>query len=103
MEPREHPLSWEALTRIVLMGVALLLIWKALGAVVVIVIALVLTASLHPIVHNLHTKTKLPVLLCAFIILVILLIPFTIIGFTIVPDLNNQIPQLLTSIDSTLK
>lgn len=103
MEPREHSLSWEALSRIVLMGIALLLIWRALGAVVVIVIALVLTASLQPIVHILHTKTKLPVLLCAFIIIFILFIPFIIIGFTIIPHLNNQIAQLLTTIDSTLR
>ena len=103
MEPREHPLSWEALSRIVLMGISLLLIWKALGAVVVIVIALVLTASLQPIVHSLHVKSKLPVLLCAFIILFILLIPFIIIGFAVVPNLNNQTPELLTSIDSTLR
>jgi predicted PurR-regulated permease PerM len=70
---------------------------------VVIIIALVLTASLHPLVHTLHTKTKFPVLLCAFIILFIILIPFFIIGFAIVPNLNSQLPQLFTSIDSTLR
>ena len=34
MEQQEHPLSWGALSRIVLMGIGLLLVWKALGAVV---------------------------------------------------------------------
>ncbi|MEI6238680.1 MAG: hypothetical protein WCP15_04070 [bacterium] len=87
MEIHEHPLSWEAL-----------------GAFVVIIITLVLTASLHPLVHSLHRKTKIPVLLCTFIILLILLIPFAIIGLMIIPNLvNGQLPQLFTSIDVTLK
>ncbi|MDD5110004.1 MAG: AI-2E family transporter [Patescibacteria group bacterium] len=98
MEPHEHPLSWEALSRIVLMGIALLLIWKALGAVVDVVIALALTASLHPLVHTLHNKTKLPMLISALIVLLLIAIPFFIIGFSIIP----QIPQLLSSIDATV-
>jgi predicted PurR-regulated permease PerM len=102
MEPHEHPLSWEALSRIVLMGIAILLIWKALTAVVVIVIALVLTASLHPLVKTLHLKTKLPVLLSTLLIFFILFIPFVIIGFALVPNLSSQLPQLLKGIDSTV-
>lgn len=102
METHEHPLSWEALSRIVLVAIALVLIWKALGAVVDVVIALVLTASLHPIVQTFHVKTKLPMLLSALIILLIILIPFIIIGFAIVPNLSSQLPALLTSIDSTV-
>jgi len=102
MEPREHPLSWEALSRIVLMGIGLLLIWKALGAVVVIVIALVLTASLHPLVQKLHARMKLPILLSTAVVFLILLIPFIVIGFAVVPNLNSQLPQILTSIDSAV-
>jgi predicted PurR-regulated permease PerM len=102
MEPHEHPLSWEALSRIVLMVIGLLLVWKALGAVVDIVVALVLTASLHPLVDALHIKIKLPVLLCTILIFLLLIIPFVIIGFTVVPNFSSQLPQLLTRIDSTV-
>lgn len=102
MEMHEHPLSWEALGRIVLMGVALFLLWKALGAVEMILIALVLAASLEPLVALLHRKSKLPKLLSTFIVFIILLIPFIIIGFTIAPNVNNELPQLLTKIDFTL-
>ena len=102
METHEHPLSWEALSRIVLMGIALLLAWKALDVVADIVIALALTASLHPLVEMMHRKTKMPVLLCTFIIFIILLIPFIFIGFTLVPNLSNQLPQLLASITPVL-
>jgi predicted PurR-regulated permease PerM len=102
MEPHEHPFSWEALSRIVLMGIGLLLIWKALGAVVDVVIALVLTASLRPLVSALHLKTKMPVLLCTIIIFLSLAVPFVIIGFTVVPNFSSQLPQLLSRIDSTV-
>jgi len=102
MESREHPFSWEALTRIALMGIGILLVWKALGVVMDVIVALVLSASLHPLVRSLHAKTKLPVLLCAFILLAIILVPFLVIGITLVPNLNDQLPKLLSTIDSTL-
>lgn len=102
METREHPLSWEAISRIVLVSIVLLLVWQALGAVVDIVIALVLAASLYPLVHALHTKLRLPMLLSTFIVFLISLIPFLFIGFTIAPNVSDQLPQLLASIDSTV-
>jgi predicted PurR-regulated permease PerM len=102
MESREHPLSWEALSRIVIFGVIILLVWKALGAVVIIVVALVLTASLHPIVQAIHKKTKFPVLLSTLVVFLILLIPFLIIGFALIPNIGNQLPQILSSIDYTV-
>lgn len=102
MENHEHPLSWEALSRIVLMGIVIFLIWRAFGAVLDIVIALVLAASLHPLVQSLHMKAKLPLLFSTIIIFLALLIPFLIIGFAVGPNLGSQFPQLLTSVDSTL-
>lgn len=102
MDLRDHPFSWEALSRIVLMGISLLLVWKALGAVVDVVIALVLTASLQPLVNSLHIKTKLPVLLCTLIIFLLLIIPFIVIGFTVVLNFSSQLTQLLSRIDSTV-
>ncbi len=102
METHEHPLSWEALSRIVLMGTGLLLIWKALGAVVVVIVALVLTFSLQPLVHKLHEKSHMPVMLCAFMVFGALLIPFIALGFLAAPNITTQLPQLYASIDTTL-
>lgn len=103
METHEHPLSWEALTRIVLMGVVVLLLWKALGAVVIIIVALVLSASLYPLVQTVRAKIKLPLLLSILTVFLTLLIPFIIIGFTIIPSFNTQFPELLTHINTTVK
>jgi len=101
MESDNHTLSWEALIRIALVGFGVFLIWKALAAFIVVVVALVITASLHPLVQAVHIKTKLPVLLCTLIIFIILLAPFFIIGFTITPNIGSQLPQLFKVIDST--
>lgn len=104
-ESREHPehtLSWEVLSRVVIMGIGLLLLWKAFSAVAIIVIALVLTASLEPLAHYIHKKMRLPMLLSTFVIFFILFIPFLVMGLLVLPDFNNQLPQLLSSIDSTL-
>ena len=98
----EHPLSWEALIRIVLLGFGLLLLWQALGVVVDVVVALVLTAALHPLVHLIHTKTKLPILFSTALLFLLLLVPFLVIGFAVVPSVNSELPQLLSRIDSTL-
>ncbi len=102
MTTHEHTFSWAALGRIVLLGLGLFLVWKTLGAFVDTLIALILAASLHPLVYKLHKKTGIPMLPSTFLVFTILLIPFILIGISIIPDANNQLPQLLSSIDTTL-
>ncbi len=102
MENNEHTLSWQALTRLVLMGVIVILIWKALLAIMIIIIALVISAALYPIVQIVHTKIKLSMLPSILAVFIILLIPFIIIGFTVIPSLNTQFPQLLTHINNII-
>lgn len=103
MESHEHPLGWEAISRVILAGVALLFVWKASGAVIMLVVALVLSASLRPVVQALHKKTKLPLFPSALLVVFALLIPFIVLGLIVLPDLNTQLPQLLQNIDSTVR
>lgn len=102
MKKQEHPFSWEALSRIILMGVAVLLVWKALGAVAIIIIALVLSSSLYPIVAFFQTKLKFPLLLSILVVFILLLIPFVVIGIIIVPSFNTQFPELLANLTNSL-
>lgn len=95
-------MSWEALSRIVLTGIFLFLAWQALGVVVDIIVALVLAASFYPFVHKVHEQTKLPVFICAIILFLLFLVPFLIVGFTVVPNLSTQLPQLFAAIDTVL-
>ena len=103
MKTQEHPLSWEALGRIVLMGVMVLLFWKALGAITIVIISLVLATSLYPIVKIVHEKIRLPLLLSTLVVFISLLIPFIIIGVMVIPSFNTQFPELLTHINTTIK
>jgi len=103
MITQEHTFSWDALSRIVIMALAILLFWKTLGAVVIIIIALVLSVSLYPLVQTVHVKTRLPLFFSILAVFFILLIPFIIIGVTIIPSFNSQFPELLTHITTTIK
>jgi len=102
MERYEHPFSWESLLRIAFMGIALFLVWKILGALGYIIVAIVLTTSLHPLVHSLSKKTRMPILLSTVVVFFILLIPFLTIILIVAPNLGSELPQLLTSINSTI-
>ena len=102
MEKHEHPFSWEALTRIVIMGIIVFLCWKALSIFPVIIIAFVLTVSFYPIVKKLEKKARIPLLLSIFLILIVPLVPFVILGFVFIPRIATEIPNLLMSLNSVI-
>ncbi|MFZ2049150.1 MAG: AI-2E family transporter [Minisyncoccia bacterium] len=103
MKSQEHFLSWEALSRVVLMGLGIFLMWKAISAVVIILVSLVISASLFPIVQKIHLKTKLPILLSILVVILLLLIPFFIIGITIIPSFSVQYSELISHFNNALK
>ncbi len=76
---------------------------NVIGALGYVIVALVLTASLRPLVYSLHRKTKIPVLLSTIISFLVILIPFLILGAIVIPNLDTELPQLLTRIDSTFE
>lgn len=102
MEKFEHVFSWEALTRIVIMGVLVFLCWKTFSILPVILISLVLTAAFYPAVKKLQNKTKMPLILCIFLVLIIPIIPIVIFGFIFIPRIAAEIPVLLGSINNVI-
>ena len=100
MEKYEHPFSWEALTRIVCMGIIVYLCWKVLGVFPIILIAFVIAAALYPIVKKLQKKTKMPLIAAIFVILILPIVPFILLGVMFVPRVANEVPILLTSLHS---
>lgn len=102
MEKKEHIFSWEALVRIVVMGVLVFLCWKALSILPVILVSLVLTAAFYPIVKKVQKRTRMPLILCIFLILIIPIIPFIILGFIFIPRIITQIPILLGSLNNII-
>lgn len=103
MKTQEETLSWRALGRIVLVGAIILLLWKAVGAMTIIVVALIFAVSLYPIVEFIRTKTKIPMLLSILLVIILLLLPFFVIAIAIIPSFNTQFPMLLTQINVVIK
>src|ERR1700752_774268 len=100
MEHREHPLSWDALVRVTVAGVAVFLCWKALAVFPVILIALVLAISAYPIIKKAEARTNMPFVLSLVLILVAPIIVFVFLGFIFVPKIVAEIPVLLRSLDA---
>lgn len=102
MEKQEHLLSFEALTRIVIVGIIVILGWKALSILPIILIALVLTAAFYPVIKTVQKKIKIPFILSIFLILIIPIIPFVVLGFIYIPKIINEVPFLLNSINNII-
>lgn len=100
MEKQEHLFSWEALSRIIIVGVVVILCWRTLTVLPIILVSLVLTAAFYPIVKKLQRRTKMHLLLCIFLILIVPIIPIIFFGFIFIPRILMEIPNLLTSLNS---
>ena len=101
MEHPEHTLSWQAIGRVVLTGIAILLAWMASGAFVDILIALVIAVSLYTAVAWMNRSLHIPHLASVFAVLVLILVPFVVLAFLITP-LMQQAPALMTSLLAAL-
>ena len=100
MEKHEHVFSWEALIRLVFMGIIVYLSWKVLGVFPIILLALVIASAFYPLVHKLQRKTKMPLLLAIFIVLILPILALIGAGILFVPKIVTEIPTLLTSLNA---
>ncbi len=96
MTNKEHPLSWQALGRLVLVGLGIFLAWKAIDVMVAILIALILATAAYPFVKRLQKHMKL--LPATIIVFGLILVPFVLFGVFIVPEIISEIPALLGSL-----
>lgn len=93
MTNKDHPLSWQALGRVVLVGLGLLLAWQAMSVLVAILIALILATAVFPFVKKLHKH--IPLLPATIVVFILLLIPFILFGVFLAPKVISQIPSLV--------
>lgn len=100
MERHDHTFSWEALTRIVIMGVIVLLVWKVLVILPVILISFVLAAAFYPIVRKVQKKTKFPLVLSIFLVLILPLALLVVFAFSFIPSIARQLPDLFTNLNA---
>ena len=96
----EHPLSFKALGRVVLVGILLILAWKGMGILISILIALVLATALFPFVKRL--SRHVPMLPATIIVFFTVLIPFILLFTFVVPDLVHQLPDMINTIHASV-
>ncbi len=96
----EHTISWRSIFRIILTGLFILLCIKLVGVVLIIVVSMMVAAAFSPIVNKL--KTKMPIALASVLVMLALLSPIVIVSISIIPNLIQQFPDILHTINSTL-
>ncbi|MCX6754286.1 MAG: AI-2E family transporter [Candidatus Nomurabacteria bacterium] len=99
MKNNENMFSWEALVRIVTMGIIIFLCWRALSVIPVIIVASVLVVSFYPAVKKLQKTIKIPLVMSIFLILIVPIIPFIYFGYIFIPRIVAEMPNLLSSIN----
>ncbi len=97
MGEKEHPFSWQAIGRIITAGLVILLAWKSIGVLTLIVLSAMFATALYPLVVRLDRK--LPLLASSVLVVCLLLVPFILLGLTVIPNLVNQLPGLLAALD----
>lgn len=97
MKKIEHPLSWQAIGRVVITILIVLFVWKTLSILVLILVSAMLATALHPLVMKLHQK--LPLLFSTILVVFLLLAPFIVLALTVIPSFINEFPSLLQALD----
>lgn len=100
MNTNEHPLSWRAIGRVITAVLMTIAIWKLFDIFILILVAAMLATALYPLVMRLHRK--LPLILSTLIVVLLLLVPFIIIGATATPSAIREFPALLKTLTGIL-
>lgn len=95
---QDHPFSFGAIARIILSVLTVYLVWKASGVLIIILISIMLAAALHPVVFRL--SKHIPFGISAFLAVIFLLLPFIVIGVTVLPNFVVQFPSVLDKVSA---
>ena len=101
MSSAEHPFSWPAIIRLITAGIILYFMWQAANILVVILIAVMLATAFYPLVVKL--STKIPLTLAAILAMLILLVPFILIGASVIPHFIKEFPHLVETVNHLVK
>ena len=96
MNNYEHPLSWQALGRVVTTGLIILFVWKTFNILILILVSIMLAAALNPLVMKLNRK--FPLIISTLLVVFILLVPFITLGVIAIPTFIREFPALLKTL-----
>lgn len=97
----EPVISYQALGRIIVVGIGIYLAWIGIPVIITILIALIISAALHPVATWLHSK-KIPWLVSVALVILLLLIPLIAVIVTAVVIVVQQFPQLVQFFNGAL-
>jgi predicted PurR-regulated permease PerM len=100
MTNKDHPFSWQALGRIVVVGLGLFIAWRAVSVLVAILIALMIATAVYPLVKKLAAHMR--IMPAAILVFTAILTPFILFGVFITPKLVSQIPSLIDALHAIL-
>jgi predicted PurR-regulated permease PerM len=101
MKPSEHPFSWKALSRIVLITSSLFLVWKLSVIFADIFIALILASAVYPVVLKLQRRFSLKV--SVLLVLVSFVVPIVFASLYYIPTIITQLPEVVVTINAIVK
>jgi len=101
MTENNHPFSWQALGRIVVVALTVYLAWQAIDVFVMILIALIFATAIFPIVRWFNRYMSL--VPASVVVLVILVVPFALFGYFVVPNLVRETPDLLKTFHGIIR
>lgn len=96
----EQTISWRSILRLLLTIAAVYLCIRLIQIILVIFISMMLATAFSPIVNRL--KTKMPVTVASVLVMLVLLSPIATIAVIIIPNLIDQFPDILRTINTIL-
>ncbi|MBI1863017.1 AI-2E family transporter [Candidatus Microgenomates bacterium] len=101
MKDHEHPLSWQALFRILILLMGIYFVWKTGSILVLILVSAMLAAALNPLVRRLNKR--LPLFVSTFIVVFLLFIPFVILGAIVIPSFIREFPGVVHTVNRIVR
>jgi predicted PurR-regulated permease PerM len=101
MTEHDHPFSWRALGRIVVVAAAAYVAWQAIGVFVLILIALIFATAIYPIVRWFARYMSL--VAAAIVVLLIFVVPAVLFSYYVMPNLVKEMPDLIKNFYSIIR
>ncbi len=96
----EHPLSWAAITRVIIAALTVFLVWRSFSVLIIILVSVMLATALHPIV--LKMSKKIPITISATIVVFALLLPIVLILASVLPGFIGQFPDIVKTVNNII-
>lgn len=96
----EYTISWQTIYRILIAGVCIFLALRLLNVILMVIVSSMLAFAFHPYVAKLQKYVPGPV--ASVIVVLTMFLPLLLVGFSIIPNLIAQFPEILKALDKVL-